>query len=258
MCIHRTASKYVLWFSFNKMLHRDKNVLFGAVYIPPQGSKYSDINSFDEIETEFVDPYQNNIYDVCFLRDFNSRTKNKNDFISLDSDLIDDTRISDEFASALNAENELKTLGFSQERTSMDKGINQYGRRFLDFCKTNTLYIVNGRIGEDRYHGRVTCKGNSTVDYMVASPQLFTRILQFQLDEFSPLFSDLHSALHVSIRVHESNTKNVPDVSSVDTKSRKRIKCDDSHKKRLYGIARKGMNLFIQLIPLRCRKLYRL
>ena len=66
MCIHRTASKYVLWFSFNKMLHRDKNVLFGAVYIPPQGLKYSDINSFDEIETEFFDPYQNNIYDVCF------------------------------------------------------------------------------------------------------------------------------------------------------------------------------------------------
>ena len=122
----------------------------------------------------------------------------------------------------------------------MDKGINQYGRRFLDFCKTNTLYIVNGRIGEDRYHGRVTCKGDSThgtvdhVDDMVASPQLFTRILQFQIDEFSPLFSDVHSALHVSIHVHESDIKNAPDVSSVDAKSRKRIKCDDSHKKKEY------------------------
>ena len=115
----------------------------------------------------------------------------------------------------------------------MDKGINQYGRRFPDFCKTNTLYIVNGRIGEDRYHGRVTCKGNSTLDYMIASPQLFTLILQFQIDEFSPLFSDVHSALHVSIHVHEFNTKNVPDMSSVDTKSRKRIKCDDSHKKNI-------------------------
>ena len=193
----------------------------------------------------------------CILGDFNSRTKNENDFISLDDDLIDDTRISDEFASALNEENEFRNLGFSQERTSMDKGINQYDRRFLDFCKTNTIYIVNGRIGEDRYHGRVTCKGNSTVDYMVTSPQLFTRILQFQIDEFSPLFSDVHSALHVSILVHESNTKNVPDVSSVE-KSRKRIKCDDSHKKRLYGIARKEMNLFTQLITIRCSKLYRL
>ena len=175
MCIHRTANKYVLWFSFDKILHRDKNVLFGAVYIPPQGSKYSDIHFFDEIETELVDLNQNNIYYVCLLGDFNSRTKKENDFISLDSDLIDDTRIGDEFASALNAENEFKNLGFSQERTSLDKGINQYGRRFLDLCKTNTLYIVNGRIGDDRYHGRVTCKGNSTVDYMIASPQLFTR-----------------------------------------------------------------------------------
>ena len=112
MCIHRTTSKYVLWFSFEKILHRDRNVLFGAVYIPPQGSKYSDINSFDEIETELVDLNQNNIYDVCLLGDFNSRTKNENDFISLDSDLIDDTRISDEFASALNAENEFKKSWF--------------------------------------------------------------------------------------------------------------------------------------------------
>ena len=55
---------------------------------------------------------------------FNSRTKKENDFISLDDDLVDDTRISDEFASALNAENEFRNLGFSQERTSMDKGIN--------------------------------------------------------------------------------------------------------------------------------------
>ena len=47
------------------------------------------------------------------------------------------------------------------------------------------------------------------------------------------LFFNVHSALHVSIHVHESNTKNVPDVSSVDTKSRKRIKCDDSYKKKI-------------------------
>ena len=70
------------------------------MYIPPHGSKYSDINSFDEIETELVDLNQNNIYDVCLLGDFNSRTKNENDFISLECDLIDDTRLSDEFASA--------------------------------------------------------------------------------------------------------------------------------------------------------------
>ena len=241
------------------MLHRDKNVLFGAVYILPQGSKYSDINSFDEIETDLVDLNQNNIYDVCLLGDFNSRTKNKNDFISLDSDLIDDTRISDEFASASNAGNEFKKSWFySQERTSMDKGINQYGRRFLDFCKTNILYIVNRRIDEDRYHCRGTCKGNSTVDYVVASPQLFTRILQFQIDEFLPFFPMYiahymcpfmftNLILKKYVMCHQSILK-AESESNVMTRT----------KKRLYGIARKGMNLFTQLIPLRCRKLYRL
>ena len=50
---------------------------------------------------------------------------------------------------------------------------------------------------------------------MVASPQLFTRILQFQIDEFSPLFSDVHSESNVMTRT----------------------------KKRLYGIARKGHSI---------------
>ena len=40
----------------------------------------------------------------------------------------------------------------------MDKESNQSGRRCVDFCKTNTLYIVNGRIGEDRFHSRVSIK----------------------------------------------------------------------------------------------------
>ena len=35
---------------------------------------------------------------------------------------------------------------------------NNYGYRLLDFCKTNSLYILNSRVGEDRSMGRRTCK----------------------------------------------------------------------------------------------------
>ena len=80
------------------------------------------------------------MYDVCFVGDFNSHKKTKMILFPFDCDLMNDTRISDKFASIINAENELKILRFSQERTAMDKGINQYGRRFLDFCEKNALY----------------------------------------------------------------------------------------------------------------------
>ena len=46
----------------------------------------------------------------------------------------------------------------SCERSSSDPMKNGYGKTLLDFCKGNNLFIVNGRIGDDRNKGRLTCK----------------------------------------------------------------------------------------------------
>ncbi|VDI30247.1 Hypothetical predicted protein [Mytilus galloprovincialis] len=49
----KTKSEFVQWIQFSKDLLND-NVLMGCVYIPPEGSKYSSVDAFTEIENEFL------------------------------------------------------------------------------------------------------------------------------------------------------------------------------------------------------------
>ena len=44
------------------------------------------------------------------------------------------------------------------DRTNSDTNINNYSYRLLDFCKSNTLYILNGRTSRDHGAGALTCK----------------------------------------------------------------------------------------------------
>jgi hypothetical protein len=41
---------------------------------------------------------------------------------------------------------------------------NGYGKKLLDFCKGNNLFIVNGRIGDDRNKGKAFSKAEHDID----------------------------------------------------------------------------------------------
>ena len=56
----------------------------------------------------------------------------------------------------------------SLNRSNRDKHINNYGYRLLDFCKCNSLYILNGRTGRDKGIGKCTSKEVSTIDYFLS------------------------------------------------------------------------------------------
>jgi hypothetical protein len=48
-------SRFVLWFQLSKtVLKLDSDLVFGCVYIPPENSKYSNLDAFDEIENELI------------------------------------------------------------------------------------------------------------------------------------------------------------------------------------------------------------
>ena len=69
------------------------------------------------------------------------------------------------------------------------------------------MKIVNGRFGQDSNIGKFTChnpNGNSAVDYVITSPSLFPQISGFYVDVLEPCLSDVHSAIHVSLRVSTS------------------------------------------------------
>ena len=68
-------------------------------------------------------------------------------------------------------------------RVSKDNTYNRFGTYFIDLCSTFGIHVFNGRLFNDK-KGWITCtanKGNSIVDYMVASSSPFDSVLHFQV-----------------------------------------------------------------------------
>jgi hypothetical protein len=53
-----------------------------------------------------------------------------------------------------------------------------------NICKGNNLFIINGRIGNDKGIGKLTCK-NSSVDYVISSVDFLKHIVNVSINEFS-------------------------------------------------------------------------
>ena len=73
----------------------------------------------------------------------------------------------------------------------------------MEFCKTNNLFILNGRL--DLESPKLTCKNASTVDYRMSSANNFPIISSFEVLEFDALYSDVHCQLAIQIDI-----RNVP------------------------------------------------
>jgi hypothetical protein len=63
----------------------------------------------------------------------------------------------------------------------MDKSKNKLGNLLLNFCKGNSMSIVNGRVGNDKNIGRFTCRNASVVDYCITSPELLKLFFDFDI-----------------------------------------------------------------------------
>lgn len=173
------------------------DTLFCATYIPPEGSTYSDISLFDDLESDLLELNQNNSQ-ICLLGDFNARTGNNCDSVPFDENI-------EQFLHSDNPYDELNRLtisdlGFSNERHNSDVlQVNNYGKRLLEVCKSFNLCIANGRLGRDESLGKKTCKGSSVIDYVILSPLLFTAVKDFEILPFEPLVSDAHSGVYLSL-----------------------------------------------------------
>ena len=87
-----------------------------------------------------------------------------------------------------------------KNRTSEDHEINENGKELLQLCRTNKLYILNGRVGPEP-EGGFTChtsRGNSVVDYIITSDNILSLTETFCIGEPSPL-SD-HSSVTASFK----------------------------------------------------------
>ena len=126
--------------------------------------------------------------------DFNAKTGNEIDYIipdKYDNDLVT---------------NYTENL---HKRNSQDKTIDERGRSIIEMCKGLELTIINGRKTGDII-GKLKCfqwNGNSVVDYVITSGQIFQKIPNFWVGEFIPWLSD-HCPLNFTIELKniEGNT----------------------------------------------------
>ena len=171
--LFKTVSDCLLWLKLDGSLFDSNEDFYIALcYNPPEGSSremYSDGSIFDMIFEEFInlEELSVNCCNIFICGDLSDFVENDSGFIA---DLLPDDYVPDQ----------------ALPRFSEDSICNEYGTCLLDLCKSSGLRIVNGRVGDDKYNGRVTCvKGNgkSVVDYVLCKQELFDMISEFVIDE---------------------------------------------------------------------------
>ncbi len=78
-------------------------------------------------------------------------------------------------------------------RFSKDKGRNSHGDLLLDLCKNIFYYEWTDR--NDKSVGKNTCHDKTVINYGKGSAGVLCSCQNFNVDDFNPLFSDVHSAI---------------------------------------------------------------
>lgn len=208
--VHDTkSSDLILLFTLSKLFHRGgqfEDLTCGIVYIPPYGTKYASEDPFLEIQEHILKICSDNS-NIILFGDFNSRTSNLPDYVQVDRYISDMHGLQELHEENINTLNNFEMYNVPLDRNTADKNTNTYGYNMLEFCKNNNLFILNGRIGTDYNSPKQTCKEKSTVDYFLSSSNNFDKIEDFQIHDFSSLFSDAHCpiSLELNVQFHLQN-----------------------------------------------------
>ncbi|CAG2212946.1 unnamed protein product [Mytilus edulis] len=104
--------------------------------------------------------------------------------------------------------NNLELYDMSKVRCSMDTSKNAYGNMLLEMCKNNNIIILNGRVNGDK-EGKFTCRQASVVDYFICTYDFLCFVVNMYVQDFSKLFSDVHSPLILSLNFEDGIEEDV-------------------------------------------------
>ena len=218
-----SKSENSLWIKLDKSVFSfDQDIYICAVYIPPVTSTHYN-SDYVELENEIT------LFSmkgkILLIGDFNSRTGTSPDYITNDSDDLNN----------FNNENLLPdnySVDTDLNRHNQDNICNDQGRNLLDLCIASKLRILNGRYVGDSlgYFTCLTVNGLSTVDYGVLSESLLPSVLYFTNQEFNYL-SD-HAQIQVIIKCELKYKDKYPSLISEWSKT-KSYKWNDLSKNKL-------------------------
>ena len=181
--VSSTTSKCVLWVLVGSS-NKDFTFLVGSVYIPGEGSKFSDKHDFEQICEDITALSTKYACPLVLMGDFNSRTGTLCDFYDAFENFSD-----------TELKQNTNSQGIVTDRYNSDKKVDTHGRNLIKMCRDFSLNIVNGRFGNDKKEGKFTClkpTGHSVVDYAVVSNCLLPFIVNFHIDVFDRCMSDVH------------------------------------------------------------------
>ena len=188
-------SEYILWLKFDKhFLHIPEDLIFGAIYIPPENSRFFNNDDLNEFEQE-ISHYSCNNNFVMLAGDTNSRTGSMKDFVSTDRFTNELLNIDEDIQSDLDKYTILENLSIPLTRYSRDKKTNTHGHRLIQICQSNNIFIVNGRIYNDKELGKFTFRDKSVIDYVLSTAEWFRYYSNFEIIETDSLHSDWHSVI---------------------------------------------------------------
>ena len=174
----------MIWIKIHKdFLNQKQNLFVGGIYISPINSSYTkntDEDTFLKIQEKLLTLNQNDF--IVLGGDFNARTGNE-------QDIIDET---DDEVELLNLPQNYKISTIKKYRCNKDQHKNSYGDKLIDLATSANLKILNGRTLGD-LEGRYTYigyNGLSTVDYVLASENMFSRNIHSFVVEEMTNFSD--------------------------------------------------------------------
>ena len=184
---------------------------------------YGSIDIFDSKENNSVE-ISSQYDDASFIifGDFNARSTKLSDIVDFDPYVVENNggkEVFDKLSISNLVDLEIPLHCFSEDIGN----VNNYGYRLIEMCKTVGLCIANGRCFEDLYIGRNTCHGKSLIDYVLVSPENFTNMTGFQVNEFDPIFSDIHSVIDICLYAKNSVTSVVPNVVTHHVENMKHV-----------------------------------
>lgn len=188
-----------MWISIDKKFTKlDEDIYIGAVYIPPENSRFFNNDFWCEFENELSEKVSGHKY-VYIAGDTNSRIGKLNDFIRSDPHINNIFDIDEEIQSQLDKYRIIENLSIPLNRSSRDCKTNTHGLRLVETLRNNNLFLLNGRMGQDRDIGAHTFRNKSVIDFVFATAECFSSISDFYIAETDTLFSDGHNALHWEI-----------------------------------------------------------
>ena len=184
-----------MWIKLSgSFLKTDDDLIFGIVYLPSTDSRFNNPDELELFEIEITTMSILHKY-MFLLGDYNARTQSEQEFLDADdffSELFGYDYTLNQF---YNISSLLTQFNFDHTRSSKDKVLNNEGKFLLDLCKSNNLFILNGRCGQDKGVGELTFKNVSVIDYSIVSAHALKFIQNIDIFKLDCLFSDGHSLL---------------------------------------------------------------